>query len=574
MRQTALFGQTTKAPPSGDASINAKLLTQGGFIHKNMAGVYTFLPLGYRVLKKIENIVREEMDKIGQELLMPAISPKELWKATDRLEAIDVLFKVSPANAGSRVRNDAEYILNPTHEDVITAVAAKFNVSYRDLPFAVYQIQSKFRNEERPKSGLLRAREFRMKDLYSFHRDREDLERYYAKAKDAYMNVFARLGIGNDTYYTAASGGDFTDGFSHEFQTACETGEDEIFFDPKRKEAYNREVAPSAAPEIPRDPELRKREDVKGEGIVGVDALAKFLQIPPEQTTKTLVYETETGEPIVAAVRGDYDINEWKLAKVAGVRAVRLADESVVKNVTGAAVGYAGLLNLPVNVRVFVDDALEHRTNFEVGANRTNYHTINVNWGRDIRKPARFYDLKLAKKGDMNPASGEPYTVIRASEVGNIFPLNTKFSKALNYTYTDEEGTSKVVYMGSYGIGTSRIMGVLVEKFHDANGICWPKAVAPFQVHLLDLTKEGSGDAAALAAELTKRGFEVLFDDRSVSPGEKLKDADLIGIPVRLVISEKTKGMVEWKLRTEERVELVRPAALVRKLEKEYDELP
>ncbi|MFA6512140.1 MAG: proline--tRNA ligase [Patescibacteria group bacterium] len=573
MRQSIFFSQTSKNTPANEASVNARFLTQGGFIHKTMAGVYTFLPLGWRVLNKIENIIRNEVDTVGQELLMPSLSPLENWEISKRLETVDVLLKVVPANTYSAARNNAEYILNPTHEDIITPIAKHVKVSHKDFPFAVYQIQTKFRNEERPKSGLLRTREFRMKDLYSFHTDEKDMLAFYARVKEVYHRIFDRLGIGDATHYVAASGGDFTENFSHEFQTECETGEDWIFVDTKTKAAYNKEIAPSRALEIFQEKELLPRKDVKGEGIIGVAELAAFLKVKPEQTTKTLIYVTAEHEPIVAAVRGDYEMNEIKLAKAAGTAKVFLADEKIVEEVTGAAVGYAGILDLKKNVRMFVDDALEHRVNFEVGANRTNYHTINANWGRDIPKPKTFYDIKLAKEGDENPETGAAYRMIKTSEVGNIFPLETKFSKAFKYLYTDAHGGQQHVYMASYGIGTSRTMGVLVEKFHDEHGIIWPKQVAPFHVHILDLTKDGSKEAEALEKDLTKKGYEVLLDDRKASPGEKFNDADLIGIPVRLVISEKTKGKIEWKLRTEREKKMLTKTGLANELKAYYSEL-
>ncbi|MDX9892959.1 MAG: proline--tRNA ligase [Patescibacteria group bacterium] len=559
MRQSKLFGRTNKAVKDY-ASKNAELLIKGGFIQQTMAGVYSFLPLGKRVLDKIENIIREEMDKIGQELLLPSIVPNDLWETTGRLEKVSVLFKAVPGNAASKKVNDAEYVLNSTHEEVITPIAKSFNFSYKDLPFAVYQVQTKFRNEARPKSGLLRGREFRMKDLYSFHRNEAELKEYYEQAKAAYFKVFERLGIGQDTYLAAASGGDFTKDFSHEFQTRCATGEDTIFYDQSIKVAYNREVAPAQAPALKQDQDFKECQDVEGQGIIGVAELSGFLNIPAEKTTKTLIYETDRGEVIAAAVRGVYDINEEKLARIIGVESLELASEETVKKVTGAKVGYAGLLNLDKQVRQFVDESLRDQVNFEMGANRTNYHTVNVNWGRDLPKPEKFYDFKIAREGDLNPETGQVYEVFKASEVGNIFPLNTKFSRAFNYYYTDEAGQQQIVYMGSYGIGSSRVMGVLVEKFFDNKGIIWPESVAPYQIHLLQLGFDQSVVKAAEKAydKLLANGVEVLFDDRiEASAGEKFADADLIGIPYRLVISAKTKNKIEVKKRNEAKTQLL-----------------
>lgn len=555
MLYSKLFAKTNKSAKEFK-SINATLLQKAGFIDQTMAGVYTFLPLGLRVLTKIENIIREEMDKIGSEVLMPSLAPKELWIQTGRLDTIDVLMKTVGANKLSLEKNNAEYVLNCTHEDIVTPLAQKFHSSYKEFPFAVYQIQTKFRNEPRAKSGLMRCREFRMKDLYSFHTSAEDLKKYYESAKEVYWNVFKRVGLGNDTYMALASGGDFTPDYSHEFQTICESGEDIVFQAKKANITFNREVAPSKAPEIDDSKEeMKPRKDIEGKGIIKVEDVAKFSDIPVEKTTKTLLFETDTGSLIAAAVRGGYDINEYKLLKIAGVKSLKLAPLEVVRSVTKADVGYVGILNLPNNVKIYFDDSTQGRKNFECGANKTNYHSINVNFGRDIPEPEKFYDFKLAKDGDFYPENGEKYEMYKAAEVGNIFPLNTKFTKAINYHYIDESGKEQPIYMGSYGIGSSRIMGVIVEKFHDEKGIIWPENVAPFKVHLigLDLKDEVIKKRAFEIYEtLTKKNIEVLFDDRpDTNAGGKFADADLIGIPYRLVVSKRTGDKIEYKKRSE-----------------------
>ncbi|MCH8748664.1 hypothetical protein IH781_02845 [Patescibacteria group bacterium] len=402
MRYHNSFIKTNKQAKQYD-SVNATLLSKGGFIHQTMAGVYTFLPLGWRVLNKIEDIIRQEMDTVGAEMLMPSIVPTALWEKTDRFKSVDILFQASAANDLSRKKNDARYVLSPTHEEVITPIAQTVKPSYKDLPFAVYQIQTKFRNEERPKSGLLRGREFRMKDLYSFHATADDLSEYYDHLKDVYRTIFNRLGLGDDTVLTLASGGDFTDDYSHEFNARCETGEDLVYYDTKQAVYYNKEVAS-----------------------------AELM------------------------------------------------------------------------------------------------------------------------------ANSEPFA---ASEVGNIFPLGTKFSKAFSYTYTDKAGRAQPVHMASYGIGTSRVMGVLVERGHDDQGIIWPEAVAPYQVQLVALSSGDTGVAQRaddFYEALTSAGVEVLYDDRpEVAAGEKLKDADLIGLPWRAVISAKTGERLELKRRAKEEVKLV-----------------
>ncbi len=570
MRQSKLFTKTDKNAKEFE-SMNATLLQKGAFIKQVMAGVYEFLPLGLKVLAKIENIVRDEMDQIGNEVLMPAIAPKELWEKTGRLEKVDVLFKASGANAASVQKNNAEYVLNSTHEEIVTPLAQSFNQSYKDFPFAIYQIQTKFRNEPRAKSGLLRGREFRMKDLYSFHTSEEDLKRYYEIAKQSYINVFNRVGLGDDTVIALASGGDFTKDFSHEFQTRTESGEDIIFYSKKLNTYFNREVAPSKAVSLNDEgEEIKEREDVVGKGIIGVQELADFLKIPVEKTTKTLIYETDKGDVIAVAVRGGYDVDEGKLLKILDTKSIKLASPEVVTKVTGAEVGYAGILNLPKEVKIYIDESVVNRKNFECGANKTDYHSININFGRDIPEPEKVYDFKVAKEGDMHPETGEVYEVFRAAEVGNIFPLNTKFSEAFDYKYTDENGKEQIVYMGCYGIGTSRIMGVLVEKFHDEKGIIWPEQVAPFKVHLISVRTDDDGfrKSEALYNELTEKGIEVLWDDRAgVSAGEKFADADLIGIPWRLVISAKTGEQIEAKKRNESEAKLISKEELFQELE-------
>ncbi len=561
MLYSKLFGKTNKNAKEFN-SINATLLEKAGFIDKTMAGVYTFLPLGLRVLTKIEDIIRSEMDKISSEVFMPSIAPKELWEQTQRLLTIDVLMKTVPANEFAKEKNAAEYVLNSTHEEIITPIAKKFYSSYKDFPFAVYQIQTKFRNEPRAKSGLMRTREFRMKDLYSFHSSEADLKKYYEIVKQSYWNIFKRLGLGKETLLVLASGGDFTEDYSHEFQTRCETGEDIIFFENKSNIAYNREVAPSLAPKLNNasEKELPLKE-IEGKEIIGVEELAKYLKIPVEKTTKTLLFENDRSEVIAIAVRGGYDVSEEKVRKVTKSHWIKLARAKVVKSITKAEVGYAGILNLPKEVKVYMDESMRDRKNFETGANRTHYHTINVNFGRDLPEPEQFYDLKVAKEGDFYPENREKYEVFKAAEVGNIFPLNTKFTKAFGYTYTDNEGKQKPIFMGSYGIGSSRIMGVLVEKFHDNNGIIWPESVAPFQFHLigLDIADEKvKSQVGKVYKTLEDKNIEVLFDDREdKTAGEKFADADLIGIPHRLVVSKRTGAKIEYKKRDKKETQLL-----------------
>lgn len=563
MKYSKLVTKTQKITKEYD-STNAALLIKAGFVDQTMAGVYTFLPLGLRVLNKIEAIVRAQMDTIAAELLMPSLSPKALWETTGRLETIDVLFKALGANKNSQARNDSEYVLNCTHEDVVTPIAQKFRTSYKDFPFAVYQIQTKFRNEARPKSGIMRGREFRMKDLYSFHTSQEDFQAYYDAAKEVYAATFAALGLGADTVLALASGGDFTSDYSHEFQTRCEAGEDIVFYDAVHTVYYNREVAPSQAPTVAQDAEQLPLQEIYGEHITGMDALVAFLKVPAEKCVKTMLYQADD-QVVAVAVRGDYDVNEDKVKKILGCKKLRLATAAVVQQTTGAMIGYAGLVNLPESVRLIADESIEKMINFECGGNKDNVHLVNVNWGRDLKKPDQFYDIKVAQPGDLNPADGSVMEYFKAAEVGNIFPLQSRFPEAFGYRYIDTQGKGQPIFMGSYGIGTSRVMGVLVEKFHDENGIIWPKQIAPYQVHLVSL-RGGEEKAAALYETLRKKGIEVLWDDRDLSPGSKFADADLIGCPVRLVISEKTGELIEWKARRERESTLMTLAEVLTKL--------
>ncbi len=572
MRLSQLFTKTSKESTSDAESKNADLLIRAGFVHKTMAGVYSFLPLGLRVLWKIERILREEMDKIGSEILMPLITPTANWETTGRIESLGVLFQATPANAVSLRNHDTRYILTPTHEDIVTPLVQSFVKSYKDLPCATYHIQTKFRNEPRAKSGLLRGREFRMKDLYSFHTSEEDMMDYFMnKAIPAYTIFFKRIGLGDRTVIALASGGDFSKEPSREFQTRCENGEDLIFQVPGTETYYNRELAPSTAPAWKNETEEElPRKDVLGKGIIGVGDLAKFLGIAPEHTTKTMLFENEKGEVIAAAVRGGYDVHEDKLRDVLGCTSLKLATAETVKRVTGAEVGYAGPIGLPKNVRVVWDDSTKGRKNFECGANKTDHHSINVNFGRDVPVPEAFYDIKVAKEGDIHPGSGKPYEVFRASEVGNVFTLYRKFTDAFKFTFPDTDGTAKPVYMGSYGIGTTRVLGVLAEVYNDEKGLCWPDVVAPARVHIITLAKtkeeESYVQAEALYDKLQSAGIDCLFDDRpGQSAGSKLADADLIGVPVRVLISAKTieKGQLEVKDRKTGEVSMISRDAFI-----------
>ena len=470
---------------------------------------------------------------------MPALQPIENREKTGRLDTVDVLMKTTWANEKSKNKSTNEYILGPTHEDLVTPLVQEYAKSYKDLPVSVYQIQNKFRNEARAKNGLLRGREFRMKDAYSFHANEESLLQYYEEIKQVYVNIYKDLWLGEDTYVTAASGGDFTEKFSHEFQVKLESGEDVVFYDKKTGNAYNLEVAPCRAIELDHDIDLKSYEEVFWEWIIWVNDLASFLWVQPEQTTKTIIFKTDDGRVVAAAVRWDYEINELKLQKVVWCKSLELAPAELITELTGAIVWYAGIVNLPTSIELYCDDSIELRTNFECGCNKSNYHAINVNRDRDIPKPAHFYDFKEAKEWDICPESGEIYEVFNACEVGNIFPLNTKFSKAFDYTYTDANNQKQIIYMWSYGIGPSRVMWVIVEKYHDEKWIIRPENIAPFTHIIIPLKSEHKERAMRYYQELKGRWIDVCIDDRDLSPGNKFGDAELIGIPYQIILSDR-----------------------------------
>jgi len=732
MRLSKLFTKTTKDVSSNEPSKNAQLLMRAGFIHKTMAGVYAMLPLGLRVLNKIEDIVRQEMTAIGsQELLMNALNPKKMWEDTNRWENVDILFKIK-----SQTEND--YALACSHEEQVTPLVKDFVKSWKDIPvfdpnigtfddskqgvkfkptrktvhliirnpktdkylvvdnrathsasdfdfypigggielgetfndtlvreiqeetgieadkilttrylgsidhkfhcaaqpglveinkhlltqmfyveidselegfcdpgkvihkestvwltrdqiqsilpgfqkalnnwenlinkvqypLSVFQIQTKFRDELRSKSGLLRGREFRMKDMYDFHQNQASLDAYYELVKAAYARVYSRIGL--EVYPTEASGGIFTTNPSHEFQAICPAGEDKIYKVPSSGLFFNEEMAPVKAKIWTNlDEEEKPRQDILAEEVIGVDELASHLGISVEQTTKTIFYETHSGELVAACVRGNYKINEEKLMKVSG-KHLKMASEETVMRVTGAKIGFAGLIDLPQNAEIYMDESCQGRKNFEMGTNKTGYHSININFGRDIEMPKEFYDIKVVEKGDLYPDTGEEYEVFVSAEVGNIFKLGTKYTKAIDFNFTDENNQQQLVVMGCHGIGTTRCMAVIAENNNDEKGLVWPESVCPFEIHLVTGSEKDGiihEKIQSLAEKIYSKSlnlgsyipelsttYEVLWDDRNASFGEKMGNADLIGCPWQIVVSKRSleNGGIEIKNR-------------------------
>ncbi len=553
MKQSKLFTKTSKTAPTDEVSKNAKLLIQAGFVHKEMAGVYSYLPLGFRVLEKIKQIAREEMEKIySQEIIMSGLQNKKVWEKTKRWsdEVVDVWFK-------AQLKAGGEVGFGWSHEEPITNMMINHINSYKDLPVSVFQFQTKLRNEERAKSGIMRGREFVMKDMYSYCKSEEELENYYQSAIVAYNKFYDRVGLGKDTYVVYADGGAFTE-FSHEFQTLSEIGEDLIFKIPEEDRYLNKEIVELKI-KTEQDPneEMKKMEEVFGKGLIGVETLAEFLNIDVKKTTKTILFETDDERVVAVAIRGDRDIDESKVKKIVGAEGVVLASEKTVFDVTGAKVGYAGMLNLPDSVEKIWDYSTEGRINFEMGANRTDYHNINVNFGRDIEEPEKFFDVAEARDGDIHPKTGEKYKTFKATEVGNIFNFGQEKAKEVGLFFKDEEGKDTPAWLGSYGIGITRVMGLIVEKMSDEKGIVWPESIAPFQVHLINIGEEEK--AEELYNQLQEKGIEILWDDRDKRPGEKFADADLIGIPYRIIISSKSlvAGGVEFKKRNEDESKII-----------------
>ena len=550
MRTSVALIPTLKEPPADAANVSHALLVRAGFIRRVGAGIYEYLPLGLRVLRKIENIIRQEMDRSGaQEVLLPALLPAEYFKETGRWDLYgDVLFRIKD-------RKGSDYHLGPTHEEIITDMVRREIRSYRDLPKNLYQIQTKFRDEPRPRGGLLRGREFLMKDAYSFDKDEESALRSYEHMRQTYCRIFDRLGLSYRV--VVADSGAIGGTMSAEFQVLANSGEDAIVACDKCDYAANVEAAVVKEPDhatvkIPHEEVAKVHTPGKG----SISEVAEFLNVKEAQFLKSLLYTAKDGplgsQVFMVVARGDHEVNEVKLANAVSATEVFLATDAEVEKATGAKVGYAG----PVGFqgKIFLDKAASSVVNGVTGANETDYHLTGVNFGRDFQ--AELVDVRLAKGGDLCPhCEGGVLRDYRGIEGGHIFVLGTHYSAKMGATILDEKGESKPIVMGCYGIGVSRLVATAVEQHHDENGIVWPMSIAPYQVHLVAIGSDAKVMEAAekLVAELEDRGVEVLFDDREERPGVKFKDADLIGMPLRLTVGAKglANGNVELKPRTE-----------------------
>ncbi|MFO0660476.1 MAG: proline--tRNA ligase [Polyangiaceae bacterium] len=546
MRFSGSLIRTLKEAPADAVGASHVLLSRGGYIRRVGAGIYNFLPLGLRVLRKIEAIVRAEMDRSGAlEVLMPALLPAEYFQETGRWDRFgDTLLRLKDRKGG-------DYHLGPTHEEIVTDLVRREVKSYRDLPMNLYQIQTKFRDEARPRAGLLRCREFVMKDAYSFDVDEAGARASYEKMRLAYNAIFTRLQL--DYRMVAADSGAMGGNTSAEFQVLTQSGEDAIAVSDGSDYAANLEVAASLDPtKQPRDAvELLALEKVATPGKRTIDEVAAFFSVGRDRFLKSLVYTTDRSEVILAIVRGDHEVNEIKLARAAGAGAVFMATDVDVKKSTGADVGYAG----PVGFkgRVLIDRDASVVANAIAGANDTGFHIKNVNLGRDFT--AEIVDLRNVVDGDVSPDGKGKLKVYRGIEAGHIFILGTHYTEKMGARYLGEDGHEHPIVMGCYGIGVSRLAAAAVEQHHDDAGILWPMPIAPYHVHIVTLGKEPEVAQAASELEqaLSSQGIEVLWDDRNESAGVKFKDADLLGIPLRITIGAKglKAGIVELKKRAD-----------------------
>jgi prolyl-tRNA synthetase len=543
------FGLTTLKEVPADAEIvSHKLMLRAGLIRRLASGLFTWMPIGLRVLRKVEAVVREEMNRAGAlELLMPAVQPSELWQKTGRWD------QYGPLLLKMRDRHDREFCFGPTHEEVITDIACRELRSYKQLPVNFYQIQTKFRDEIRPRFGVMRSREFIMKDAYSFDMDADGLEVSYQKMHAAYSAIFERLGLTFRVVW--ADSGEIGGSKSQEFHVIADSGEDAIAYSDADDYASNIETAATFPADGARPAATQELEKIATPGVKTIDDLCKMLDIEASQTIKTLIVEGTDG-PVALILRGDHQLNAVKAQKLEGVASpLTMADDKTIRESTGAAAGSLGPVGL--DLPVYVDHAVGNMADFSCGANEIEFHYTGVNFERDL-SVTETVDIRNVVAGDPAPGGKGTLSIARGIEVGHIFQLGTKYSEALGATVQDSDGKDRKLMMGCYGIGITRIVGAAIEQNHDDNGIIWPAPLAPFDVVLVPINMHRSDtvrDAAeALYTELTEAGLEVLFDDRDVRPGVKFADAELIGIPHRLVVSERglEAGELEYRHRRDE----------------------
>ena len=567
MRASRYLISTLKEAPADAEVVSHKLMLRAGLIRRLAGGIYSWMPLGLRIVRKVEAIVREEMNRSGAlELSMPVVQPAELWQESGRWKDYGAeLLRF-------RDRHDREFVIQPTSEEVITDIARNELRSYRQLPMHLYQIQTKFRDERRPRFGVMRGREFVMKDGYSFHSNFDDLKREYWTMHETYSRIFTRLGL--DFRAVAADTGSIGGTGSHEFHVLADSGEDAIAFCPSSDYAANVELAEAVAPTTPRGPSLRPMEKVPTPGKKTCSDVTKMLGAKLDQSVKAiaLVHEAETSGGLdffLLLLRGDHDLNEVKAGKIPGLSPFRFATESEIRRFLGCEPGYIGPVGAGEAVRIVADRSVANMSNFICGANEANHHLTGVNWGRDLPEPILVADIRDVLAGDPSPDSQGTLEICRGIEVGHIFQLRTKYSEALKCTFLDEAGKQTPAEMGCYGIGITRIVGAAIEQNHDDRGIIFPPPIAPFQVAIVPIGYGKSEQVRATAdqiyADLSARGFDVLLDDRDGRPGVMFADIELLGIPHRVVIGDRgiKEGVIEYQGRRDKEATRVPASASI-----------
>ncbi len=560
------FGLTTLKEVPADAEIvSHKLMLRAGLIRRLASGLFTWMPLGLRVLRKVETVVREEMDRAGAlELLMPAVQPSELWQETGRWH------EYGPLLLRMHDRHEREFCFGPTHEEVITDIARRELRSYKQLPVNYYQIQTKFRDEIRPRFGVMRAREFIMKDAYSFDIDKDGMRRSYDRMHDAYSAIFERLGL--KFRIVDADSGEIGGSRSQEFHVLADSGEDAIAYCDEDDYASNIETAETFPQDIERPAAAQDLEKFPTPDVKTIEQLCQMLDITPDRTIKTLIVEGTDG-PVALILRGDHELNAVKAQKLDGVASpLTMADNAAIRDATGAEPGSLGPVDMPL--RAYFDHAVLPLADFTCGANEDGFHYKGVNFCRDLAEPETV-DLRNVVVGDPTPGGSGTLSIARGIEVGHIFQLGSKYSESMDATVQDENGKNQVMEMGCYGIGVTRIVGAAIEQNHDDNGIIWPGPLTPFDVVLVPINmhrSEAVREASeALYAELQAQGLEVLFDDRDARPGVKFADAELIGIPHRLVVSDRNlaAGELEYRHRRDSEARVLKREEALNALKKD-----
>ena len=564
MKMSNMLVGTLREVPAEAEIESHKLMLRAGLMRKMAAGIYNYMPLGLKVIENVKNIVREEMNNAGaQEFLASALIPAELWQESGRWDAYGAeMFRVND-------RHNRDFCLGPTHEEVFTDIVRNEIKSYKQLPLNLYQIQTKYRDERRPRFGVMRSREFIMKDGYSFDKDQEGLDLAYEKMRKAYVNIFNRCGL--DAKAVAADSGAIGGSGSAEFMVKSEVGEDDVVFCTACDYAANIEKAPST-PEHGEKEELMEVEKVETPAVKSIEDLAKFFECSPKKIAKTLIFQAD--DKVVAVVlRGDREANEVKIANAIGeVIELEMASEEAVKEATGAAVGFAGPMGIKVDM-LLVDQEVADMYNFIIGANETDMHLKNVNYGRDFEGVVG--DFRNVTIGEKCPECGKEITISRGTEVGHIFKLGTKYSESMGATFIDEDGKAKPFIMGCYGIGVTRTVASIIEQHNDENGIIWPLEVAPYHVSVIPANvknEEQATKAEEIYNELRKMGVEALLDDRKERAGVKFKDSELMGIPMRITVGKMIgEGQVEFKLRNGGEVETLSIEEVYNRVRKEFE---